>query len=260
MYLVAVIVIILLILVLIVLGRSSSNSKKLREASGDNEQIIKNAQKRLSIDPHDIPSLLVLSDIFFKDQDWSNTFEIDGRLIKLTEAREEETENQVDLTVVKLQYGVAAFHLDKLAEATLAFTYVIEADRTVFEANYYLGLIKYNSGEHQRAFELFNAAHVLMPDDEECTKYLGITLFLLNQFVRAEAVLVVVCRQNPSDAEAVFYLARCYFELRQFSLAEQILERISTNPEYGPHVALMTGKIYLTQQKADIAKRILKMV
>lgn len=64
MYLVAVIVIILLIFVLIVLGRSSSNSKKLREASNDNDQIIKNAQKRLSLDPHDVPSLLVLSDIF----------------------------------------------------------------------------------------------------------------------------------------------------------------------------------------------------
>ena len=103
-------------LLLVVGGKKSGGAKKGRGGSGSRSknraQIIRDATKKLSHDPHNIPALLALGELYYNEHLWDKAINIYNELANLAAGHHE-----IDPAMVYLRHGICCLKLKRSQDA-----------------------------------------------------------------------------------------------------------------------------------------------
>ena len=146
--LIAVIVALLLVTILVTV----KNMKRKDEAKDVTQKIqkkgksaiMKEAEKKLAHDPHNVSALEMIGDIHYSEKNWEKVWSVYKTLYDISSAHPE-----IDIAKCALRMGIAAYFLEKLDNAASSLMLCIKKDPNNFDCNYFLGktLMKTNSFE-----------------------------------------------------------------------------------------------------------------
>lgn len=240
-----------MLVVLAVRGRSgqSGSSAKSKAKSKSRDQLLKEANKRLSANPKDPGALAILADIYFNDGLWEKAMLAYGSLIDGIGSN-----SSVDEVEANMRHGISAMNLKRYDEAFHSLSVARALQPDIFEINFNLGTIEYNRKMYEKAIILLGAANEKQPDHIEVRKYLGMSLFRLKRYKEAIDKLKGVIDQQMDDKEAIYYLAHSYFENGQLDMAVQLFGHLRPDPTFGPQASLMAGSIHLKTKQYEEAQ------
>ena len=246
-----VLVTVLIIITILSLFRNSiMDAFRSKKKQKSRDQIIQEAHKRLSSNPRNVPALQTLSEMFFEDQNWKRSLEINGALNKLTATNHNQG---TEKGIYQLRYGIAAFHLNMLTEAHTALLPVSHIKGIAFEANYYLGLAEYQQNNYEHAAAYLDNAIKIDPDHIDCLKHFAVSHYRLKHYKKAISVFQYLSEKLDDD-EILFSLAQCYYHVGRNHPALTIFEQLKHNDIFGLQSAVISGCIYLNQQMFEKAK------
>lgn len=229
-------------------GEKDDNSPKKRR-SRDKEQIVKEANRRLAVNPKDTQALLSLSEVYFNDKDWERSLRTNAMLLEMST-----NDPEIDERTVNLRHALSAYYLNMMEDAYKGLLIARTFDNDSFEINYHLGVIEYKRKNYEKSAGYMNNALKSNPEHEDSSKYLGLSLFRLKHYKEAVLKLRKVVEQRPDEKESLYFLAQGYYEIGQSDRAVQIFERLRADPAYGPHAAIMSGSIHLKQNSYEQAQ------
>ena len=133
-------VIVALLLVSLIVGIKSIKRKEEKKDVSVKIQkkgksaILKEAEKKLAHDPHNVPSLETIGDIYYSEKNWERVWSVYKTLYDISTAHPE-----IDMIKTTLRMGAAASSLDKTEDAVSALMLCIKKDPNNFDCNYFLG-------------------------------------------------------------------------------------------------------------------------
>ncbi|WP_028972533.1 tetratricopeptide repeat protein [Spirochaeta cellobiosiphila] len=236
--LVLLIILFFFIKVLNLSGKDGSGTKNKKRK--DRNAVLREANRKLSINPKDTGALSALADIYYTDGDIEKAYKAYGALLNLVAMNPD-----LDEYTINLRYGLCAMKMKNFDEAykNLAIARTMKQD--VFEINNNLGIIEFQRKNYEKAAALLRQAVAEKSDLPETSKYLGHSLYKMKKFKESSTMLRKALDLEPDDKESMFLLAQSYFEQSQSDKALKIFTHLRPDPVMGPHAALMAGTINL---------------
>lgn len=242
--LIAIIIAAILIVIIMLLRSAKSKkadsktvSKKIQKKGSS--AILKEAEKRLAHDPHNVSALEMIGDLYFEEKNWEKTWSVYKTLYEISAAHVE-----VDAAKATLRMGIAAFNLEKYDEASKSLFVSLKKNPEVFESNYYLGKTFVNLGVFDKAIYCFKKARVLMPENLEVTEMLAVTLFKFQKYRDALPFLKRVLDEKPDNKELLYDMAVSMEECGMGDKALKVFIHLRPDPQYGPQACLEAGKMH----------------
>lgn len=240
--LIAVIVACVLIVVLMaVKGSSKSGDKTVNDRiqkKGKNA-ILKEIEKKLAHDPHNVSALENLGDIYFSDKNWEKTWNVYKTLYDISSAHIE-----VDVAKVTLRMGIAAFNMDKLDDAMNSLMLSLKKNPDSFDGNYILGKALYTKQVYDKALFCLKKARIINPESIEVTELLALTLFKLSKYRDSLPFLKKVLDVHPENKEILFDMAVAMSECAMQDKALKVFMHLRPDPNFGPQSCLEAGKMH----------------
>ena len=174
--LIAVIVAASLVIVLILIrgGSRKSDRKDVsqRIQKKGKAAVLKEAEKKLIHDPHNVSALELVGDIYFSEKNWEKVWGVYKTLFDISTAH-------VEINVAKctLRMGIAAFYMNKLEDAINILMTSIKKEPDNFDCNFYLGQALFKTGVYDKATYCFKKARIIQPENPDVNSYLGQCLF-----------------------------------------------------------------------------------
>ena len=238
----------LVIAAVLLFNRDRTKDVRVRSQRRDRDQIIREATRRLVLDPRDVPAVQDLAEITFEEQDYTNAYKHYRTLVSLCGANPE-----IDEFEANLRLGQSALKLKKGEEAHKHLMVARTLRPDEFEVNFNLGLMEYMRKNHQKSSEYFRIAHSQRPDDVATNRYLGHSLYSRHEYQDSIEVLQRVLDFEPEDKKAQFLLAKAYYAMKNNDLALQIFTRLRTDPDIGAISALHAGTLNTNAKRLDTA-------
>lgn len=214
----------------------AKKEKKIYLKSRD--QIIREANRRLALNPKDRHALVMLGDLYFSENDFEKAARTYRLLMgQLTGA------NDLDEYTITLRHGLSCAKIGAYDEALKSLVFVKTLKDESVEANYYLGLIEYERRNHEKALNYFKAALKLNPDHPLSLKYMGLTLKRMGQIKEAFRYIKSAIDRDPSQKDILFELGECYATLGHTENAVKIFSHLRPDPNIGPKAALNAAVI-----------------
>ena len=238
-------VIVALLLISLIVGIKSI---KRKEESKDVSQkiqkkgksaILKEAEKKLAHDPHNVPSLETIGDIYYSEKDWEKVWNVYKTLYDISTAHPE-----IDLIKVTLRMGVAAYGIGKNDEAVSSLMLCMKKDPNNFDCNMYLGRALMKANTFDKAVYCFKKAKVMQPDNNEINGLLGVALFKSQKYRDSLPFLKRVLDENPGNKEILFDMAVAMTECGMGDKALKVFMHLRPDPEFGPQACLEAGKMH----------------
>jgi tetratricopeptide (TPR) repeat protein len=220
-----------------------------KRSRGDNEAIIKDANRRLAQNPNDLQALNSLAGAYFDDQNWDKAMRA---YESLTDQIASNTPG-IDSFEVYLRYGKSARNLNLLEQAYRGFSVARTFRQDNFEVNYELGALEFERKNYEKAVQLLQGARVQDPDNPAVLRYLGHALFRLKKPKDAMNFIRKAIDLAPDDKESLYTLAECYHEANQIEQALRIFNHLRADPVMGPNSCLITGTIHLDTRQYELA-------
>ncbi|WP_319562773.1 tetratricopeptide repeat protein [Marispirochaeta sp.] len=238
--------------ILLVLSRGDSNREKRQPGrkvrSKDRNQIIKESNRRLAQNPKDADALLALGELYFSEQVFDKSMRTFEVLMDLCATNKQL--NEFDIT---LKYALSALRMKQYEEAYKSLVIARTMNPEGFEVNYNLGYLEYLKKNYEKAVQLLTLARKEKGEHVPTLRYLGHSLFRMNKFNEAVAILRKTIDLEPDDKESLFAIAQCYHELGQNDNAIKIFSHLRADPVLGPSAALFAGTIRMNQHQYDKA-------
>lgn len=201
--------------------------------------LIKEAEKKLTHDPHNVNSLEFLGDISYNNKDWEKTWNIYKTLYDISAAHKE-----IDVGKTSLRMGIAAFYLKKQNEAVNALIIAVKRIPDSFEGLYYLGRALFEVGTYDKAAFCFKKAKILKPENNELNQYIGLSLFKLQKYRECIPFLKKVLEEKSENKEILFDIAVAMAEIGINERAVKIFMHLRPDPVYGAQSCVEAGKIH----------------
>ncbi len=201
--------------------------------------ILKEAEKKLAHDPHNVPSLELIGDLYYSEKDWEKVWSVYKTLYDISSAHPE-----VDIAKCALRMGVAAFNLEKNDDAVSALMLCIKKDSNNFDCNMYLGKALMKSNTFDKAVYCFKKAKVLQPENNEVNMLLGTALFKSQKYRDSLPFLKRVLDENPGNKEVLFDMAVAMTECGMGDKALKVFMHLRPDPEFGAQACLEAGKMH----------------
>lgn len=247
------IVVLTLLLVILIPALRRSRQKQgggKTKKNKNRDQLLKEANKRLSQNPKDSQALAILAEIYFNDANWEMAITTYAALLESAGTNAELNEFEITM-----RHGIAAMNLKRFEEAYHSLSVARAINPEVYEINFNLGVLEYNRKNYERAVTLLNIARAGRPEDLETRKFLGMSMFRIKKYKEAIDVLKSVIDEQMDDKEAIYYLAYCYFENGQLEMSVQLFSHLRPDPNFGPQASLMAGSIHLKQKAYNEAEQ-----
>lgn len=212
------------------------------------DQIIREANKRLAINPKDRQALAMLGDLYFSEND----FEKAARTYRLLMGQLTGT-TDLDEYTITLRHGLSCAKIGAYDEALKSLLFVKTLKDESVEANYYLGFIEFEKYNYDKALNYFKAALKLNPDHPLSLKYIGITLKKLGQIKESLRFIKTAVDRDPSQKDLLFELGECYAVLGHTENAVKIFSHLRPDPIIGPKAALNAATINIHTNNLDDA-------
>lgn len=201
--------------------------------------LIKEAEKKLTHDPHNVNSLEFLGNISYNNKDWEKTWNIYKTLYDISAAHKE-----IDVGKTSLRMGIAAFYLKKQNEAVNALIIAVKRIPDSFEGLYYLGRALFEVGTYDKAAFCFKKAKILKPENNELNQYIGLSLFKLQKYRECIPFLKKVLEEKSENKEILFDIAVAMSEIGINERAVKIFMHLRPDPVYGAQSCVEAGKIH----------------
>ena len=146
----------LIIVVFLVIITSFSGKKAQVEKGAKTRKrsvIIKDATKKLSQNPHNIPALTELSNLYYQEHNWEKAYPLLDELLNLAA-----TNKDINYFQVALNQGIAALNLKKPDDAMKGLISAYKINSNNFEVNYYIGLAYYQNNAFDKAIPYLRKA------------------------------------------------------------------------------------------------------
>lgn len=229
---------------------SQSDGKREKRVRVKNrEQILKEANRRLTINPKDKQALQSLADLYFSEND----FEKAARTYKTLFALLTGATTEVDEYTVSLRYGISSAKIGDYDSAYKALLIAKALKDESADANYYLGLIDFQRRNFEKALGYFRAALKLNPEHSLSIRYLGLTHKRLGQIKEAARYLKMTIDRDPSDKEVLYELGECYLAVGHVDNAAKIFTHLRTDPQIGARAALSSAQLKIHSNQKDDA-------
>ena len=201
--------------------------------------ILKEAEKKLAHDPHNVSALEMIGDIYYSEKNWERVHSVYKTLFDISAAHPE-----VDLVKSTLRMGIASYYLEKYEDAASTLMYCIKKAPDNFDVNMYLGktLIKLNTFD--KAIYCFKKAKVIQPENNEVNELLGTSLFKYQKYRDCLPFLKRVLDENPSNKEILFDMAVAMTECGMGDKALKVFSHLRPDPNYGAQSCLEAGKMH----------------
>ena len=128
------------------------------------------------------------------------------------------------LSSVRVKSGADAMHAGRYKDAEAQFARGAELSPHDYLPRYYLGRIKFQTGDFQGAAEVSRAALQLNPNYVPTHVVLGGTFLRLGDPVQAREYLNMALKLAPQRAEVLYYMAVCASELAEWEEARDYFE------------------------------------
>jgi tetratricopeptide (TPR) repeat protein len=230
-------------------GDSENQKKGRKKKTKSQDQILKEANKKLAQNPKDTEALGQIADIYFSTGEWEKSLRTYGLLIDLCSSHPE-----VEEFKVTLRHALSAMKLKMYEDAYKGFLIARTFNADVFEINYNLGFLEYRRKAYEKAVSFLTTAEKQQPDHFETKKYLGMAFFRIKRYKDAVRLLRRVIDERPDEKEAIYYLAQSYYENAQLDLSAKLFEHLRADQAFGPNAAIMAGSIHLKQKKYEQAQ------
>ena len=201
--------------------------------------ILKEAEKKLSHDPHNVPSLELIGDLYYGEKDWEKVWNIYKTLYDLSSAHPE-----IDIAKSTLRMGIAAYNRDKNEDAVSALMLSIKKDPNNFDCNLALGKALMKANAFDKAVYCFKKAKVIQPENSEVNLLLGTALYKSQKYRDCLPFLKRVLDENPGNKEVLFEMAVSMTECGMGDKALKVFMHLRPDPEFGAQACLEAGKMH----------------
>ncbi|MBQ7905842.1 MAG: tetratricopeptide repeat protein [Spirochaetaceae bacterium] len=239
--LIAIIVVAVFGILLSLIFGSKNKVKKSGGRSKERQSIIRDATKKLTSDPHNVPALTELSNLYYKEHNWQGAYPLYATLVNLSSTRV-----GINLAEVKLRYGVCAANLSKHQEALKALLEARKLNSDVFDVNFYLGKVLVEQKEYEKAIPLLKKAITINNDVPECYGLIGKAYYLSKRYKESLPYLRRALDSNPEDKDLLFSMADALNESGTPDRAIKVFMHLRPDPVYGAQSCLAAG-IYHTR-------------
>jgi len=242
----AVIVFAFLAILVAVAGRKGRviENKKIKKEDGplkqrNRNQIIREATRKLSQDPHNPEALASLGDLYFSEHLWDKAYPLYDTMFKIASVHPE-----IDLFTTSLRTGICAAKLDKNPEALAALDVAYRLNSHDYEVNYYIGLTCYKTEEYEKAIPSLKKALILNENSENIYFLLGQCLYMAAHFHESLVYLKKALDEDPQNKEALFDMADAMAEEGFGDKAMKVFMHLRPDPVFGARSCLEAGMIH----------------
>lgn len=234
--LIAIIVVAVFGILLSLIFGSKNKVKKSGGRSKERQSIVRDATKKLTSDPHNVPALTELSNLYYKEHNWQGAYPLYATLVNLSSTRV-----GINLAEVKLRYGVCAANLSKHQEALKALLEARKLNSDVFDVNFYLGKVLVEQKEYEKAIPLLKKAITINNDVPECYGLIGKAYYLSKRYKESLPYLRRALDSNPEDKDLLFSMADALNESGTPDRAIKVFMHLRPDPVYGAQSCLAAG-------------------
>lgn len=242
--LISIIVAALIVVILMLFKSSGSKTKKEGKLTSSIQKrgssaVVKELEKKLLHDPHNINVLGDLGKIFFEMENWEKVWAVYKSLYSLAPVNSE-----VNSAFCTQRMGIAAYKLGKYDEAINSFLLSGKENPDSFDTNYYLGLSFYNKEIYDKAVICFRKARLLNQESIDASYYIGMSFFKAQKFKDCLPYLKQVLDLQPENKELLFNMAVAMAEIGMNDKALKIFVHLRPDPQYGAMSCLEAGKMH----------------
>lgn len=224
-----------------------SSARKKREKGGTSNKVqkkgrsavIKEAEKKLAKDPHNVASLETLGELYYGDKDWEHVWNVYKTLYDISSAH-------VEINVAKVtgRMGIAAYQMERYDDAVNALMLSLKKDPENFEANYFLGKTFYNKAIYDKAVYCFKKAKAINPENTELNELMGLALFKAAKYREALPFLKRTLDEHPDHKEVLYDMAVSMAECGMGDKALKVFVHLRPDPTFGSQACLEAGKLH----------------
>lgn len=242
------------LVVILMLVRSAKGAKKSENVDekikkkGKNS-IIKEAEKKLSHDPHNVEALETLGDLYFADKNWEKTWAIYKTLYDISSVHTE-----VSIPKTALRMGIGAYFLKREQDAINALMLAVKKDPESYDANFYLGRALYDKGVYDKAIYCFKKTKLINPQTNDANEYIAFSLFKLQKYRDALPFLKRVLEEQPNNKEILFDMAVAMSETGMGDKALKVFMHLRPDPVFGGQSCIEAGRMH--ERSRDFAAAI----
>lgn len=246
--LIIIIVIILFVLIMMLLKSSSKQERSAKKRSNSLQRkgasaVIKEYEKRLSHDPHNVSALEGLGELYFEGKNWDKVWAIYKTLYDISAAHPE-----VDIAKTTQKMGLAALNLNKIDDAINALLLSGKKNPDSFETNMALGKAFYKKEVFDKAAICFKKCKLISPENSSSNELLGMSLFKCQKYKDALPFLKKALDEHPDNKELLYYMAVAMSEAGFFDKAIKIFMHLRPDPQFGALSCLEAGKMHERQK------------
>ncbi len=201
--------------------------------------ILKEIEKKLAHDPHNVNALETIGDIYYSEKNWEKVWNVYKTLFDISTAH-------VEINVAKctLRMGIAAFYLQKMEDAIASLMTSLKKDPENFDCNFYLGQALYNAGTYDKAIYCLKKARIIQPENIEVNALLGQCLFKAQKFRDCLPFLKRVLDERPDNKEVLYDMAVAMSEVGMGDKAIKVFMHLRPDPQFGAQSCLEAGKMH----------------
>ena len=200
------VVLITIILIMSSLKGKHTSGKSDRVASSVQKKgmtaVVKEYEKKLAHDPHNVEALSALGDVYYNDQNWEKVFNIYKALYNLSSAHTE-----IVIADVTRRWGIAAYFLKKIDDVINTLMLSVKKVPDSYETNYYLGLAFLEKQVYDKATYCFKKCRLIAPENTEVSKQLGLCLFKSQKYRDSLPYLKKALDIEPENKELLYDMA-----------------------------------------------------
>jgi tetratricopeptide (TPR) repeat protein len=216
--------------------------------SKDREALLHSASKRLAQNPRDIPALVSLGALYYKEENWDEALKTYGLLMEVAAGH-----TDVNAFEMNLHYGIAALKKGMQNEAYKGLSTARSLKQDSFEVNFNLGVLEFQKKAYEKSIQLLQQARSQDPENPAALRCLGHAFFKLKKYKEAMNFIRKAIEIAPDDKESLYTLAECYYDANQIDQALKIFTHLRPDPVMGPSACLFAGTINMNQRQVDSA-------
>ena len=233
-----------IVIIVLVVSTSGKNNKQGSSVNSTVQRkgkasAIKEYEKKLVHDPHNVPALEALGDIYYDSEEWEKVWGIYKTLYEISTAH-------IEINVAKTtgRLGIAAFKLEKYDDAISYLLSSSRKDSEVFETNYYLGRAFFEKGAYDKAIICYKKCRLLSPESSLINEALAMCLFKVQKYKESLPFLKKVLEEHPENKEVLYNMAVAMSESGYKDRALKVFIHLRPDPVFGAQSCLEAGKMH----------------
>ena len=233
----------LIVIIMLAANRSKNKKDGTKQANKIQKKgksaAIKEYEKKLTHNPHDVVALEGLGEIYFSEGVWDKVWSCYKTLYDISAAHIE-----ISISKSTLRMGIAALNLEKYDDALNSLMISAKKEPEVFDTNYFLGRTFYAKENYEKAVICFKKSRLLQPQNSEVVEYLAKSLFKNQKYKESLPYIKRVLDEHPENKEMLFDMAIAMTECGLSDKALKIFVHLRPDPVYGAQASLEAGKLH----------------